>query len=140
MLLPIKPICSARKMRRDGTSLIFIQYCESAENKTLLNTEIAIPPNYWNRKLKRISDNLPIGHAKTDELNKDLQRQVHLAEDIISYALVRKIHDPVEFAKSTFTPGFDISGLEKAAKENKAAKPKVNTDFFFQFDDYIKSK
>ncbi len=24
--------------------------------------------------------------------------------------------------------------------ENKAAKPKINRDFFFQFDDYIKSK
>jgi len=104
-------------MRRDGTSLIFIQYCESAENKTLLNTEIAIPPNYWNRKLKRISDNLPIGHGKTDELNKDLQRQVRLAEDIISYALVRKIHDPVEFAKSTFTPGLISAVLKRLQKK-----------------------
>ena len=42
MLLPIKPICSASKIRRDGTSLIFIQYCLNTENKTLLNTEIGI--------------------------------------------------------------------------------------------------
>ncbi len=78
MLLPIKPICSASKMRRDGTSLIFIQYCESAENKTLLNTAIAIPPNYWNKKPNRISDTLPKGFGKADELNKELQRQIRL--------------------------------------------------------------
>jgi hypothetical protein len=74
MLLPIKPICTASKMRRDGTSLIFIQYCESADNKTLLNTEIAIPPTSWNKRLKRISDTLPISFGKADELNKDLQQ------------------------------------------------------------------
>jgi site-specific recombinase XerD len=140
MLLPIKPICSASKMRRDGTSLIFIQYCESAENKTLLNTEIAIPPTCWNKKLTRIADALPKGFGKADELNKELQRQIRLAEDIISYALTKKFPDPVEFAKNTFTPDFDLNQLEKAAKENKAAKPKVNKDFFFQLDDYIKSK
>lgn len=93
MMLPIKPICSASKMRRDGTSIIFIQYCESAENKTLLNTEIAIPYNYWNKKLKRISGALPKGFGKAEELNKELQRQIRLAEDIISYALAKKFPD-----------------------------------------------
>jgi hypothetical protein len=63
-----------------------------------------------------------------------------LAEDIISYALAKSFPNPVEFAKNTFKPLFDISELEKATKENRAAKPKVNKDFFFQFDDYIKSK
>ncbi len=140
MLLPIKPICSASKIRRDGTSLIFIQYCQSAENKTLLNTEIAIPPNYWNKKLERISDNLPTAFGIANNLNKEIQRQIRLAEDIISYALANKIPDPVQFAKSTFIPNFDLSTLEKAAKENKAGRPKVNRDFFVQFDDYIKSK
>src|SRR5205085_9217463 len=140
MLLPIKPICCASKMRRDGTSLIFIQYCKNAENKTLLNTEIAIPPNRWNKKLKRISDSLPKLFGKSDELNKELQRQIRLAEDIISYALTKKIPDPVQFAKLTFNPDFKIAELEKAVKENVVIKPKINKDFFFQFDDYIKSK
>ena len=140
MLLPIKPICSGSKIRRDGTSLVFIQYCQSAENKTLLNTEIAIPPNYWNKKLERISDNLPTAFGIANNLNKEIQRQVRLAEDIISYALANKIPDPVQFAKSTFTPGFNLSTLQKAPKESKAVRPKVNRDFFVQFDDYIKSK
>src|SRR3569833_1180308 len=43
MLLPIKPICQRKDMRKDGTSLIFIQYCCNSDNRTLLNTEIAIP-------------------------------------------------------------------------------------------------
>lgn len=140
MLLPIKPICSASKIRRDGTSLVFIQYCQSAENKTLLNTEIAIPPNYWNKKLERISDTLPTGFGIANNLNQEIQRQIRIAEDIISYALANKMPDAVQFVKSTFTPNFDLSTLEKAVKENKAARPKVNKDFFVQFDDYIKSK
>jgi hypothetical protein len=63
-------------MWRDSTRLIFIQYCENAENKALLNTEIAIPPNYWDKKLKRISDVLQKGFGKSDELNKELQQQM----------------------------------------------------------------
>ena len=68
MLLPIKPIYSAAKARRDGTSLIFIQYCFSSENKTLLNTEIAVPSSYWHKKLNRIADNLPSLYGKANEL------------------------------------------------------------------------
>jgi hypothetical protein len=33
MLLPIRPICNRKKIRKDGTSLIQIQYCFSAEKK-----------------------------------------------------------------------------------------------------------
>jgi hypothetical protein len=46
MLLPIKPICERKDISRDGTSLVYIQYCYSSEKRTLLNTEIAIPPNF----------------------------------------------------------------------------------------------
>jgi hypothetical protein len=93
MLLPIKPICCASKIRRDGTSLIFIQYCMSADNKTLLNTEITIPPRFWNKKLDRVSDNLPPEIGKAAEINKKLQRQIRPAEDIISFAIERKMND-----------------------------------------------
>lgn len=46
MLLPIKPICERGKVRRDGTSLIFIQYCLNAEKRTLSSTGIAISPAF----------------------------------------------------------------------------------------------
>lgn len=50
MLLPIKPICS--RPRKDGSSIIFIQYCYSASNRTILNTQLVIPPECWdNRRL-----------------------------------------------------------------------------------------
>lgn len=63
MLLPIRPICNRKKIRRDGTSLIQIQYCYRAERKTLLNTEIAIPPDFWIKKNLSISDKLPAHSA-----------------------------------------------------------------------------
>ena len=91
MLLPIKPICSAAKIRRDGTSLIFIQYCFSADNKTLLNTDIAIPPNFWHKKLNYILDDLLAKYGKAANLNRELQGQIRLAEDIISFGLEIKV-------------------------------------------------
>ncbi len=39
-MAPLKPICERKNMRRDGTSIIFIQYCYSPENRTNLNTDV----------------------------------------------------------------------------------------------------
>ena len=36
MLLPIKPICPALKVRTNGTSFIFLQYCYSQRHRTKL--------------------------------------------------------------------------------------------------------
>jgi hypothetical protein len=46
MSLPVKFICKSKQKRKNGTSIIFIQYCFRAGKKLLLNTEIAIPPEY----------------------------------------------------------------------------------------------
>ena len=138
MLLPIKPICSAAKSRRDGTSLIFIQYCFSSENKTLLNTEIAVPSCYWHKKLNRITDDLPSQYGRANELNKELQRQIRLAEDIISVALENKVKDPVAFARDRFKPNFDINNLRSGAIEDLTKNHKL--DFNEQFQQYIESK
>jgi hypothetical protein len=72
-------------------------------------------------KSRNVSDNLPTAFGIANNLNKEIQRQIRLAEDIISYALANKIPDPVQFAKGTFTPNFDLSTLQKAVKENEAA-------------------
>lgn len=130
MLLPITPVCSSSKVRRDGTSLIFIQYCRSAEDKKLMNTGLAIPPNYWHAKHKRISEKLPESYGKAEGLNKELQRQIRLAEDVISFAIEKEMADPVQFAKTTFKPNFDVSLLEKATKNNTVAKPRLTEIFF----------
>ena len=138
MLLPIKPVCKKALMRRDGTSIIFIQYCHSLEKRTLLNTGIAIPPNYWNLKRLRINPDLPACYGNAELLNDQLQGSIRIAEDILTFAAKKKISDPLAFLKKTFKPGFDLSLLEEKAKETD--QPKINLDVFFQIDDYIKSK
>lgn len=138
MLLPIKPICKKRLMRRDGTCIIFIQYCHSVEKRTLLNSGIAIPPNYWNQKRLRITNDMPACYGNAELLNEQLQSTIRIAEDILMFAARKKIADPLSFLKKTFKPDLDLSLLEK--KVRKAELPKVNLDVFFQIDEYIKSK
>lgn len=132
----ISPVEAA--IRRDGTSIIFIQYCHSAEKRTLLNTGIAIPPNYWNLKRFRINSELPASFGNAGLLNKQLQDNVRIAEDILTFAVQRKMADPMTFLKKSFKPNFDLSKLAEKAKE--VSSPKVNLDVFFQIDDYVKSK
>ena len=86
MLVPIKSICERKDMRRDGTSVIYIQYCYSADKRTLLNSEIAIPPAYWNKKRLCISNDLPEIYGNLQVLNSELNRMIRLAEDLIYFA------------------------------------------------------
>lgn len=143
MLLPLKLICEAKKARRDGTTLIYIQYCFSAEKRTLLNTEIAIPPSYWNKRKACISNNLPPRYGDATALNEDLKKMYRIAEDIIYYATGNKIENIVGFVKNTFHPHFkeDSLGSKEAAKIVESFKHKeVNNQFFYQINEYIESK
>ena len=90
MLLPIKPVCRKADMRKDGTSIIFIQYCFTAEKRTLLDTGIAIPPVFWSKKKTRISDDLPSVFGDADLLNEQLQKSIRIAEDIVTYAIKKR--------------------------------------------------
>jgi len=139
MLLPIRPICNRKKTRRDGTSLIQIQYCYSAERKTLLNTRIAIPPGFWIKKNLSISEKLPGTHGSAPFLNGELKRMIRIAEDIVEFASKNKIDDPVAFIKQKFTPDFDPTSLGKEASPDVKPSP-ANLDLFFQLNDYIDSK
>ncbi|RFS21848.1 hypothetical protein DVR12_14425 [Chitinophaga silvatica] len=118
MLLPIKLICPKSKVRRDGTCLIFIQYCGKAGKSTLLNTEIAIPPKFWNRKFLRISPDLPETYGQPQHLNEQLATVLRLAGDIIAHATKEKIADVGQFVKQTFCAGFDVKKLELQAIAN----------------------
>jgi len=84
MLLPIKPICERKFICRNGTSLIYIQYCYSAEKRTLLNTENAIPPAYWNKKRLYIANNLHEVFGKFNHLNDQHNRMFRIVEDLVS--------------------------------------------------------
>ena len=139
MLLPLKPICPSSKIRKDGTSLIFLQYCKSESEKTLLNTELSIPPKYWHKKFQRVTEDLPLKFGDYKQINSDLNGLYRIAEDIVTYAIRNNVTDTVQFLKQTFKPDFDVTTL--ATSEVKPViRQKVNLDFFFQFDDYIKSK
>jgi site-specific recombinase XerD len=140
MLLPIKPICKAEKIRRDGTSLIFIQYCFNSEKRTVVNSEIAIPPEYWNRRKLGISSDLPKQFGNAEELNEKLEKMIRIAQDIIFFAAKKKLADPVTFLKNNFKPEFDTSSLGEKHLEIVLSKPKMNLDLYFQIDDYIKQK
>ncbi|MDR3712525.1 MAG: site-specific integrase [Puia sp.] len=142
MFLPIKPIID-RRPRKDGTSVITIQYCYSSDRRTLLFTGLAVPPRYWNKKLLRISPELPTDFGNPEQMNLRLQRMIRAAEDIVLFAVQKQIEDPVEFLKKVFHPEFESGSLPEKAKQltqDDTKKKEVNLDFFFQLDDYIKSK
>jgi len=143
MLLPIKLLCDQRP-RKDGTNAICIQYCYRPDKRTLLNTEIYIPSRYWNRKLSRISNELPEIYGNTEILNERLGLMLRMAEDIVSFTKKRDIDDPISFLKKTFHPNFNTASLENIAMEAELQKAKsdnkTNLDIYFQIEDYIRSK
>lgn len=143
MVLPIKPICRANKIRKDGTSLIFIQYCFSATKRTLLNTEIAIPVEYWNKKQSCISNKLPIAFGGHQQLNEELRRQIRIAEDLATYATKTGMPDKGMFVKNSFSPKLDtgtmIGNVQKSVEQVLVEK-RSKLDIYYQFDEYIKSK
>jgi len=142
MLLPIRTLCGKRE-RKDGTRLIFIQYCYTSDRRTLLNTHIAVPTKFWNKKHRRISNDLPSEFGDAMQLNAELGRMIRLAEDIVLFALKKNVRDPLLFVKETFHPKFDISLLESTLRETGAKNQhneEINLNFFFQLDEYINSK
>jgi hypothetical protein len=60
-----------------------------------LNTEIAIPPKFWHKKIRRIQDTLPKEYGDAKSLNEEVYRMYSVAEKIIQFALTNKVSDPV---------------------------------------------
>lgn len=133
MRQPIKLIVRKAKVRMDGTNPISIQYCYSADQRIVLNTGIAIPTQYWNRKTGRISKELPSNYGSVQELEKTLTEQLRKAEDIVEYALKKKDLCPMKFLKNNFHLPRHWQ-LEQMSDEEK------NLDVFYNIDEYAKSK
>ncbi|MEP6683654.1 MAG: Arm DNA-binding domain-containing protein [Parafilimonas sp.] len=112
MAFPIKPICSVKKTHSDGTATIFLQYCFSASNRTLLNTEIRIPPIYWNTKQLCVSNKLPMTYGSSQKMNEELVKLMCIAEDLVSFAANNRIADKGNFVKKSFCSDIDISALK----------------------------
>ena len=114
MIFPLKPICKKEWVRRDGTSKIFLQYCFNSDERTLVDTDIAIPPAYWDRKHVRISPKLPSEFGSVHELQERLVQKIRKAENILRYAQQKKLH-PLKFLKLAFQSDL---GLESESKDH----------------------
>src|SRR5688500_5006353 len=97
MLLPIKAICKTNRVRRDGASVIYIQYCQDSNKRTLLNTGVAVPPKYWHPKRQFILNDMPDVFGKADKLNDELRILMRRTEDLVSFTFKKGIDDPISF-------------------------------------------
>ena len=134
MILPIKSICKKEWVRRDGKSVIFLQYCRNSEERVLVDTGIAIPPEYWNRKNNRINSNLPDSFGKVKDLETHLSLKMRRAEDLINYAITNSNISPTKFLKEKFCTDFDPQ------KSVPVLKAQDSLDVFYHIDEYIKAK
>jgi len=129
-----------KRVRKDGSATISIQYCYSSEIRTLLDTGIVIPVKYWDKQKCCISKGLPPVYGNRDNLNYEISRLTRIVEELLAIARRKKIANPLTFIKESFQPGLD----EKTLKEKEAAVNNQigtsNLDIYYQIDDYIKSK
>ena len=143
-MLPITPVCIPGNIRKNGTSLVFIQYCHNSKKRTLINTGIAIPLKYWNKKSHGVSDTIPADLGEASKLNQQIRYMVRKAEDIIDLGIKYNEPDLVVFLKNNFDVKEDFQTIEskiiRLIAEAKMKDPKINLDLYFQIDEYIKSK
>lgn len=137
MSFPLKPVCEKKFVRKDGTSLIYIQYCYSTENRILLNTEIAIPPEFWNKKQLQVSEKLPLVYGMPKDINAEVLRLKRLAEDLILFATRTRYPDTPKFVKNTFATKLEIASLCLNSEEKIN---EINLDIYYQIDEYSRSK
>lgn len=102
MRQPIKLVIKKGKVRKDGISLIFLQYCFSAQKRVLISTDISIPMNYWNSRASSISHKLPIEYGDVDSLETILREKLRKAENTVDYAIRRTHMCPMRFLKWNF--------------------------------------
>lgn len=137
MLLPLKAIIS-KYVRKDGKAVIYYQYCFSSENRVQLDTEIAIPPSFWNAKRQRISQSLPEEFGNVDDLNNEINRLKKIIEGIIEHGIAIGEPNMGEYVKGLFNPSFKLDTLKK----NPLIVPliKREPDFFKELENYVTSK
>jgi hypothetical protein len=92
-------LCEEKRIKSDGTSPIYLQYFSGAGRRVFLNTDIAIPPKFWDRHKQKIKDSLPTTFGDHQKLNDETVRLYRLAEDLIKLAKSSGIEQPGEFVK-----------------------------------------
>ena len=130
---PIRLIIKKRKVRKDGTSLIFLQYCYSPSKRILIGTDIGIPESFWNKKTSSISITLPGEYGDPLKLEADLREKLRRAEKIVDYALQNTNTCPIRFLKKNFKQAGDRY-FEQAGYDPQ------KLDVFYQIEKYIRDK
>ncbi len=94
-------IIDKRLRKKSSLNPVCIQYCYSSKQRTLLQTEIAIPLTYWDEKKGAISNTLPEQFGITADLNKRLDKMVRIVNQLIDQA---EEHDanPLEYVRDIF--------------------------------------
>jgi len=130
---PIRLIIKKGKVRKDGTSLIFLQYCYSPTKRVLISTDIGIPENYWNKKTGSILNTLPDEFGDIEKLEAELREKLRRAEKIVDYAVYNANTCPMRFLKKNFKQAGDRY-LEQVGYQSH------KLDIFYQIEKYIRDK
>jgi hypothetical protein len=131
-------LCEEKRIKSDGTSPIYLQYFSGAGHRVFLNTDIAIPPKFWDRHKQRIKDSLPTTYGDYQKLNDEIVRLYRLAEDLIKLTKSSGIEHPGEFVKEKFSPGLLPDTMIQCDWKLRTQMEKAETSFFLQqMDDYI---
>jgi len=133
MRQPIKIIVRKGKVRNDGTALISLQYCYSAEQRVVLSTGIGIPLQFWNRKTSRISKDLPVVFGNVQQIETNITEKLRKAEDMVTYALKQSNTCPMKFLKQNFH-------IEENWKLEQMCDSGKSLDVYYNIEDYVKSK
>jgi integrase len=131
-------------MRSDGTSFIYFQFFPKTGQRIFLNTNIAVPPKYWDKRYQCIKDNLPANFGDYQKLNEEIFRLYRLAEDLIRLVEVQDISNPGLYIKDKFHPSLDLDQLARnefqLTTAHIPAGQKKKAHFFRQLEDYIECK
>jgi len=144
MKIPIKPLCEHKRLRADGTSNIYFQWFHDGEHRIFLNTGIAIPPQYWNKRHECISDTLPCEYGQPDSINEEIDRQLALAKELIKLAKDQKVVKVGAYVKRNYRPDLDLGALALADFKLKTAyipeNERTEEGFFREWKNYIEAK
>lgn len=136
MLLPLKAIIS-KKIKVDGTSTIYFQYCYTSDKRVLLSTEFAIPAQFWNKKRQCVAKSLPVEFGEAETINKELSRQKKILERLIAKGESVNAINLGVYVKERFSTKLQLEELQSNTEIQLVKKA---PDFFTQIDDFIKSK
>jgi len=144
MRIPIKAICELKRIRKDGTSLIFLQYFHDGVHRIFLNTGIAIPPDQWDKRKECVKQTLSLKYGTAEKVNREIDRQLALARDLILWTRDQQLGEPGAFIKEKYAPDLKIDDLNRQfTQANPEFIPQSRLKkegFFVELQNYVLSK